>query len=1247
MHYNVWRFVTLISTLIGIAGLAIVISCSKVGTNNPLAPISAKYTLTIAVDTSRGTVLIDPLQLQVDSGTIIKLSATPKNGYRFVSWMENGIQLGVQDTLSILMNNNHTIETNFNKLLKLSAISNDTMQGTIFPSSATVDSGSTVTFLITQKTGYQFDSAIVRNEKIPDSKITGDTLHYTATVSLDTIKAWFTPGNFPITYSLYGGVNSSSNPSNYTIRTAIIILDDPTRSGYTFGGWYSDSTFATAVTQIAAGSTGNKMLYAKWTPVSYSIIYNLNSGTNSDSNPSAYTIAAPAITFATPSRTEYTFDGWYSDSTFATAITQIAAGSTGNKMLYAKWTVVQYTISYILNSGSNNSSNPATYTAQAAAITLADPTRTGYSFAGWYSDSTFATAVTQIAAGSTGNKMLYAKWTPVSYSIIYNLNGGTNSDSNPSAYTIAAPTITLATPSRTEYTFDGWYSDSTFATATTQIAAGSTGNIALFAKWTVVQYTISYILNSGSNNSSNPATYTAQTAAITLSDPTRTGYTFDGWYSDSTFATAVTQIAAGSTGNKMLYAKWTAVSYSIIYNLNGGTNSDSNPSTYTIAASTITLATPSRTGYTCDGWYSDSTFTTAITQIAAGSTGNIALFAKWTAVQYTISYILNSGSNNSSNPATYTAQTAAITLADPTRTGYSFAGWYSDSTFATAVTQIVAGSTGNKMLYAKWTAVSYSIIYNLNGGTNSGSNPSAYTIAAPTVTLAAPSRTEYTFDGWYSDSTFATAITQIAAGSTGNIALFAKWTVVQYTISYILNSGSNNSSNPATYTAQTAAITLADPTRTGYTFDGWYSDSTFATAVTQIAAGSTGNKMLYAKWTAVSYSIIYNLNGGTNSGSNPSTYTIAASTITLFTPTRTGYTFSGWYSDSTLTTAVTQIAAGSTGNKMLYAKWTTVSYSIIYNLNSGTNSGSNPSTYTIAASTITLATPTRTGYTFNGWFSDANFTTMVTEIPLGSTGTKYVYAKWTLLPLYGMVLIPAGTFTMGNQGTTTGNANEAPTHSVTISAFQMDSTEVTQGEYKRLMGGVNPSGSYNDLYPVNGVSWFDGVLYSNARSKDEGKDTVYSYTGKTMKSNGRTCDNLDGITIDYSRKGYRLPTEAEWEFACKAGTTDNYYWGASLDTTKVWNSSNMNGSPHLVAQKGKNPWGLYDMLGNVSEWVNDWYDTYASGSVTNPTGPNSGTERIFRGGGWCDTDVRSSVRQKLAPPGTRSTSYGFRVVLPQ
>lgn len=215
--------------------------------------------------------------------------------------------------------------------------------------------------------------------------------------------------------------------------------------------------------------------------------------------------------------------------------------------------------------------------------------------------------------------------------------------------------------------------------------------------------------------------------------------------------------------------------------------------------------------------------------------------------------------------------------------------------------------------------------------------------------------------------------------------------------------------------------------------------------------------------------------------------------------------------------------------------------------------------------------------------------------------------------LLGMKYISSGTFQMGQAGV----PYALPVHSVTVSSFFMDSTLVTQAAYLSLMG-VNPANFTGDSKrPVEMMTWFDAVLYCNKRSQRDGKDTVYSFTGITGTP-GNGCTALAGLTINYAKNGYRLPTEAEFEYACRAGTTTPYYWGndttVSVMGNYAWYYLNSNNVTQAVAGKLPNAFGLYDMSGNVFEVCNDWAGVYSSAVQTDPTGPTSGTVRIVRGG---------------------------------
>ena len=282
---------------------------------------------------------------------------------------------------------------------------------------------------------------------------------------------------------------------------------------------------------------------------------------------------------------------------------------------------------------------------------------------------------------------------------------------------------------------------------------------------------------------------------------------------------------------------------------------------------------------------------------------------------YGISYVLNGGSNHKSNVSVYYNQ--AVKLYNPTRSGYSFKGWYSDSKYKTRVTSYKKGTKGNKKLYAKWSKNTYRITYKLNGGKNTKSNPSTYSVTS-SISLKNPSRKGYSFKGWYSDSKYKNKVTSIKT-RTGNLTLYAKWSATSYRMTYKLHGGKNTQSNPSTY-AVTSSISLKNPSCKGYSFKGWYSDSRYRTRIKTIKKGTTGNKTLYAKWSKNSYRITYKLNGGKNTKSNPAKYSITSS-VKLKNPSRKGYRFTGWYTDAACKKKVTAIKKGTTGNKTFYAGW--------------------------------------------------------------------------------------------------------------------------------------------------------------------------------------------------------------------------------------------------------------------------------------------------------------------------------------
>jgi formylglycine-generating enzyme required for sulfatase activity len=233
-----------------------------------------------------------------------------------------------------------------------------------------------------------------------------------------------------------------------------------------------------------------------------------------------------------------------------------------------------------------------------------------------------------------------------------------------------------------------------------------------------------------------------------------------------------------------------------------------------------------------------------------------------------------------------------------------------------------------------------------------------------------------------------------------------------------------------------------------------------------------------------------------------------------------------------------------------------------------------------------------------------------------------------------MLRLPGGEFTLGDDQ---GEEDEKPAHRVRLSPFWIDAGEVSQEVFQKIMGR-NPSKSVGPNKPVERISWQMAIQFCNMRSLKEGL---------------HPCYDLKTARCDFAADGYRLPTEAEWEYACRAGTTTRWSFGddAAALVNYGWFKGNAAKSTHPVRQKRANPWGLYDMHGNVAEWCNDFYrDHYDPADRTDPQGPAAGEERVLRGGSWntSEENCRSAARSSQ-PPGLADVcfgyeAYGFRCV---
>ena len=863
-----------------------------------------------------------------------------------------------------------------------------------------------------------------------------------------TYKATWTTGLYTVKFNTQGhGKAPATQKVLGDDRSKVTKPENPTEAGSSFDGWYTDANCVRAynfdrVLTSAQLNNGELTLYAKWTAIPLTITLNANGGKFNDRSDTVTHNAHYGDTpihfgeppqsiyddAKLPTREDYDFVGWYTKSEGGDFVDGSQA-LKDNVTYYAGWMDKPDMVVKFETFGGSTVPPQIIKEDRKATRPTTDPTKTGYTFGGWYQDKKYETEFnfdTPIIQDTT----IYAKWNAVNYHIDADPNGGeitstekqdviitTDNTHTKYQYTFETPTFSVDRPTRTGYTFTGWSwktGDSSEAPTrkamTYTVPKGSAVDQAITANWQIDQYSINYDLNGGKMNDgeSNPASYTVETNSFTLINPTREGYIFAGWsgteIDEGTPSTSVT-INKGSTGNRAYKANWTKINYAITYDLAGGSLPDgkTNPETYTIESDTIVLNNPTRTGYTFAGW--TGTGLSGPMQkvtIPKGSTENKEFTATWTPITYNISYDLDGGKieGSSRNPTTYTVEDNNITLINPTKKGYNFAGWTGSNgnTPETSVT-INTGSTGDRSYKANWTPHKYTLNLNPNDGQFSDGSTESKTVNNVEYNSVLYGklpmnlkRDGHYFCGWNDKpdgkgKLYTSNMKMPALANNGDtLTLTAQWgenRIIYFDINPDTDEGDIQQIPAESGYAQRPT---PDPTRNHYTFTGWYADpdctEPFDFENTKITDVFT---VIYAGWIPINYDIDYDLRGGAlpEDEDNPDYYNIEDYFI-LTNPEKTGHTFAGWTGSNGDTAQETVVINGESilsgkeegpvCNLSYTANWIVKSYKVTFN-----NMGKGTATDVIPSqeygSTITKPNdPTETGYTFDGWYKDENLT---------------------------------------------------------------------------------------------------------------------------------------------------------------------------------------------------------------------------------------------------------------------------------
>lgn len=899
-----------------------------------------------------------------------------------------------------------------------------------------------------------------------------------------------------------------------------------------------------------------------------------------------------------PIKKDYDFIGWFIGKSQFDFSKPIASNIT----LKAKWNKKSFTVIFDSNGGNKIASQKIEI--HKTVQKPDDPVKDNYDFLGWFlGDSLF-----DFSTPITSNISLKAKWekktspsTPqqqtILFTVTFDSDGGNSILSQEVENTATKP----IDPVRDGYDFFGWFLGDSLFDFSTPI----TSNIILKAKWNKKIFTVLFDSDEGTFVNNQSIEYGEN--AIKPNNPTKTGYSFIGWYNEENLFDFSTSITTKIT----LTAKWSPINYTIVFDKTSGSGQDMQEITVLYDEE---KELPHNTynppvGMKFAGWAKDNESSNIvynnkqiIKNLANENNSIITLYAVWIekdahSIIYHNMYFNGETIDNTENPSVY-YESQNIDLKALERKGYVFEGWFLNSNFSeeSKITGWKAGDkTDDVYLYPKWTLITYNITYEgLKGVTNP--NPTTYTVLDKWV-IKSLSKNGYSFKGWKIENK---NITYINEADLGDITLTAQWELLQYDIYYFLD----------VYTLWKSQIydiehdVLLDQTisNSGYSFAGWYENIDFSGSA--LSGWSKGEKIgdiyLNAKWEPKTISVSFDSCEGSSVKSQVITYN--SITTQPEDPVYNDYTFMGWYFDPEQTIIcnfskpfIFPKSFEDTESVTLYAKWGKFVY--------------------VEGATVAYDTENNR---ISQLLADGE------EIPLSwnHTGKRIIYNLY-------------------------------------VSDHEIIQSEYTK--YCSYSGKNNNERPNQDSYkPVTFVTWNDAIVYCNLRSIAENLTPAYSLDGKTNPADwtgiggdaeSKYCGSSGdygwrNIICDRSANGYRLPTYYEWEYIARDGSDLSHYEYSGSDNIDnvAWYKENSSDYVHYGKCKIPNALGIYDMSGNVAEWC---WETGDEKDPYNP--PYTLYYAYIKGGDY--TDITDTDRPFLKTRyistiqrQTRLERIGFRIV---
>ena len=706
--------------------------------------------------------------------------------------------------------------------------------------------------------------------------------------------------------------------------------------------------FATLVTETVTatriGFATGRASFSATTLAGLTVTYygNGNTGGLAPSETATYQTNGSLVVLGNTDLTNpgYTFSGWNLNASNTGPTYQAGDSftlSNSNLSFYAKWVATPYFVTYnaIDKTGGAVPVDLGSYTISTSINIRGNPgnlQRSGYTFAGW-ADNAQRTGRIYVSGDTypvqANDVNFYAAWTPKTYEITYDANGGSGSPSMTSdSYTVGSSVARLAlvgTMAKSGYIFGGWATQAVGTAISDSFTV--TSNTTLYAQWNIAGFTLTYNLDGGTGTIPEPTAVNylqqfnlAPSTGLTKTLGVNDSYAFVAWSANSATYTPGQSLfmpAADIT----FTATWTRI-YNVTYSFSGGSVATPIADAQRLAGDTITITyeIPTRIGYDFLGWIDQSGETATAGADYVVRDGHYLFYALWSPTPFNVIYDAAGGSSVPSESPKSVGQSFLVG-GTPSKFGYIFNGWF-DGTNTYAAGADYVTQANDIIFTAQWQAKVFTVSYDLNGGAGSAGGNYSYTYGSgayplPTTGFA---RTDYSFGGWSTSPTGSSVGTTFAPSS--DISLYAMWNIAIYRLDFDGQSGVSESSTAKVTIGQSIALPIA--TRANHTLLGWSSQQSGGSLTAGGASFTpTSDATLFAQWTLQMFTVTYDANGGSITTPTASFTYGSTSPLILPRPTRSNYVFLNWYSAAVGGFLIGAAGAEFTpsGSTTIYAQW--------------------------------------------------------------------------------------------------------------------------------------------------------------------------------------------------------------------------------------------------------------------------------------------------------------------------------------